>query len=188
MLETHEERAEFRKLLEHCKNYFRPQGPLEKVFVEDIATLLWKLRISLSLEMRELSLRQEVRDQVDSIFHGELKLPVSDWDLPIDRGWDCERIVVRAVAGKDESNSSSSRGQPVVQNQLMKAIQNSGNHTSQKAGHLEVEAVLGNALEKMTRYQSALRRDLYRAIEMLRTVQTDRRKRRERRKRHEREK
>jgi hypothetical protein len=96
--------------------------------------------------------------------------------------------VVRAVAGKDVSSSSASRGPAVLQNQVMKDFQNSGDHSTQELGHLEVEAVLGNALEKMTRYQSALRRDLYRAVEMLRTVQADRRKRRERRKRHEREK
>ena len=77
-------------------------------------------------------------------------------------------VVVRAVAGKDVSNSSASRGPAVVQNQVMDAFQNSGNCTRQQDGHLEIEAVLGSALEKMTRYQSALRRDLYRAIEMLR--------------------
>ena len=129
--------------------------------------------------MRELSLRQDERDQVASIFHRELNLPISESDLPIDRGWECERVVVRAVAGKDESSSSASRGPAVVQNQVMKDFQNSGNHTSQKVGHLEVEAVMGNSLEKLSRYQSALRRDLYRAIEMLRTVQAERRKRRE---------
>ena len=116
--------------------------------MEDIATLLWKLQISLGLEMRELSLRQDVRDEVDGVFHGELKLPISDWDLPIDRGWDCERIVVRAVAGKDQSNSSASRGPAVVQGQVVNAFQNSGNNTSQQVGHLEVEAVLGMRLRR----------------------------------------
>jgi hypothetical protein len=189
VLETHEERKEFRKLFEGCKNYYRPEGLLEEFLVEDVAFLKWKLGISLGLEIRELSLRQDVRDQVGSIFHGERNLPISESDLPLDRGWDCERLVVRAVAGRDISSSSASRGPAVLQNQVMKDFQNSGNQTNQQVGHLEVEAVLGNALEKMTRYQSALRRDLYRAIEMLRAVQAERRQRerRERRERHERE-
>ena len=180
VLETHKERVEFRKLFEHYKNYYRPEGPLEEFLVEDGALLLWKLGLLEGLIMRELSLRQDERDQVASIFHRELNLPISESDLPIDRGWECERVVVRAVAGKDESSSSASRGPAVVQNQVMKDFQNSGNHTSQKVGHLEVEAVMGNSLEKLSRYQSALRRDLYRTIEMLRTVQTERRKRHKR--------
>ena len=59
----------------------------------------------------------------------------------------------------------------------MSAVQNLRNDNSQEAGHLEVEAVLGSSLEKMTRYQSALKRDLYRAIEMLRTLQAEKRER-----------
>jgi hypothetical protein len=188
VLETHEERVEFRKLFEHYENYYRPEGPLEEFLVADIVLLSWKLGISEGLVMRELSLRQDVPDQLGSVFHGDLDLPISESDLPIDRGWECERIVVRAVSGKDESSSNASRGPAVVQDKVVKEFQNSGNHTSQKVGHLEVEAVMGNSLEKLSRYQSALRRDLYRAVEMLRTVQADRRKRRERRKRHEREK
>ena len=171
VLETDEERAEFQKLFQSCNAEFGPEGLLERFLVEEIATLLWKLQIALGLETRELSLRQDVRDQVDGVFHSDLKLPISDWDLPIDRGWECERIVVRAVAGKDETNSSASRGPEVFQNQIISAIQKSQKHNSQEAGHLEVEAVLGSSLEKMTRYQSALKRDLYRAIEMLRVVQ-----------------
>jgi hypothetical protein len=152
---------------------------MEKFFVEDIAWLLWKLQILQGLELRELSRRQDVPDEVNRVFHRELNLPISESDLPLDRGWDCERLVVRAVAGKDVSESSASRGPAVVQNQVMDAFQNSGNHTSQQADHLEVEAVLGNALEKIVRYQSGLRRDLYRAIEMLRAVQKERREREE---------
>jgi hypothetical protein len=177
VLDTHEERAAFRKLFEYCNEDLGPKGLLEKFLVEDIATLLWRLQISLGLEMQELSIRQELRDQLGSVFHGELNLPISESDLPLDRGWDCERIVVRAVAGKDQSCSSISRGPAVVQNRIMNAFQSTGNASTQEVGHLEVEAVLGSALEKMTRYQSALRRDLYRAIDTLRDVQRERRER-----------
>jgi hypothetical protein len=57
---------------------------------------------------------------------------------------------------------------------VINAFQNSHNSNSQEAGHLEFEAVLGNSLANMTRYQSALKRDLYRAIEMLRKIQAER--------------
>lgn len=109
-LETDEERAVFQMLLQSCTAEFVPEGLLERFLVEEIATQFWKLPIALGIETRELSLRQDVRDQVNGVFHSNLKLPISDWDLPVDRGWDCERIIVRAVAGKDQSNSSASRG------------------------------------------------------------------------------
>ena len=56
-------------------------------------------------------------------------------------------------------------------------LQQSSSYNSQKAGHLEVEAVLGSSLDRLTRYQSALKRDLYRAIQTLRSLQAERRER-----------
>lgn len=179
VLDTHKQRAEFRELRHACKTEFSPEGLLEKFFVEEIAIIFWKLGITEGLAAQELLLRQEISDDVGSIFHKDLKLPISGYDLPLNRGWDCERLVVRADAGKDTSNSGASRGPTVVNNQVIDAFQNSQNHNSQEAGHLEVEAVLGSALEKMTRYHSALMRDLYRAIETLRKLQAERRGRRD---------
>jgi len=175
VLDTEEQRAEFQELLQSCKTEWGPEWLIEKFLVEEIAILLWKLGITEGLETRELSLRQDVRDGVDAVFHGDLKLPISDWDLPIDKGWECERIVVRAAAGKDTSHASTSRGPAIFQNKVINAIQKSQNQDSQEAGHLEVEAVLGNSLANMTRYRSILKRDLYRAIETLRKVQAERR-------------
>lgn len=177
MLQTDEDRTAFKNLLQSCNAEFTPEGLLERLLVEEIASDVWKMQIALGFETRELSARDDVRDQVDGIFHGDLKLPISDWDLPIDKSWECERIVVRAVAGTDTSNSTASRGPAVFQNQVINAVQKVQNHNSQEAGQLEVEAVLGSSLEKMIRYQSALKRDLYRAIEMLRKVQAEKRER-----------
>lgn len=174
VLDTHEQRAEFRELRHACKKEFCPEGMLEKFFVEEIAIIFWKLGITEGLQAQELLRRQELSDDVGSIFHKNLELPISGHDLPLDRGWDCQRLVVRAVSGNDTSHSSASRGPAVVQGQVIKAFQNSQNSDSQEAGHLEFEAVLGNSLENVTRYQSGLKRELYRAIEMLRKIQAER--------------
>jgi hypothetical protein len=174
---TDEERTAFKSLLQSCNAEFAPEGFLEHLLVEEIVTDVWKIQIAIGFETRELSARDDVRDQVDGVFHSNLKLPISDWDLPIDKSWECERIVVRAVAGTDTSRSSASRGPAVFQNQVINAVQKLQNHNSQEAGQLEVEAVLGSSLEKMIRYQSALKRDLYRAIETLRNVKAEKRER-----------
>lgn len=177
VLETEEERAEFQELLQTCKDDLGLEGLLGELFAEEIATQIWKLQIVLGLETRELASRQEERDGVDGVFHGDLHLPISDWDLPIDKGWACERIVVRAVAGKDQRTANAQRGPAIYQGQILKAIQRSQNNDSQEAGHLEVEAVLGSTFEKMTRYQSTVKRDLYRAIDKARELQRERRER-----------
>lgn len=171
------ERAEFQRLLIQCRNELNPVGLLEEFLVDDIAIQFWKLQVTNGLEAKELLLRQEqARDPLRSIFQGDLKLPVSYRDLPVERGWDCERIVVRAVAGEDASNSRSSQGPVVCQGVPSNATQKTGhNNTEQEARHLEVEAVLGNALDKIVRYQAAVKRDLYKAIRTLRSLQAERR-------------
>ena len=127
VLETHEQRAEFRELLHACKKEFSPEGLLEKFLVEEITIIFWKLGITEGLQAQELLRRQELSDDVGSIFHTDLELPISGYDLPLDRGWDCERLVVRAVSGQDTSKSSASRGPAVVQGQVINAFQNSQN-------------------------------------------------------------
>ena len=176
VLNTDEERTEFQELLQSWNTDRAPEGLLEKLLVEETAIVSWRLQTLEGLITRELSLREGVRDQVDGVFYGKLKLPISEWDLPLDRGWDCERIFVRAVAGKDESASIGSRAPGVFQNVVLKAVQKSGNHTMQETGHLEVEAVLGSSFANITRYQSSLKNQLYKAIDTLRDVQAERRK------------
>ena len=98
-LETHEQRAEFRALRRYCKKELHPRGLIEKFIVEEIATLFWKLGITERLEIQELMRRQELSDGLgsdglDHIFNKSLELPISASDLPLARGWDCERMVV----------------------------------------------------------------------------------------------
>jgi len=152
---------------------------LEEFLVEEIGTLFWKLRIAVGLETRELSSRQGLRDRLQGIFDINIQLPLEAEDLPLDRGWDCERVVIRAIAAQDVGNSGASRGPRVVQGQMVRDFQDSGGYRSQNTSHVELEAVLGNSLENITRYQSALKRDLYRAIDKIRELQAERRERKE---------
>jgi len=170
-----DEEQEYQRVWQSWEKHYQPKGTLEQFLVEEVTTIAWKLGITEGIETLELSRRQDVRDGIGGVFNGELKLPVSDWDLPVDRGWDCERIVVRALAGNDQRNSNTSRRPGVWQNQVLNAVQISDNSHHQEGGHLEIQAVLGSSLDTMTRYRSALKRDFYRAIETLRTVQAERR-------------
>lgn len=174
-LDTHEERKAYRQIWTCWKRHFHPRGQLEKFLVEEIANISWKLGITEALEVDELLRREYVRDDVGGVFHGDLKLPIHDWDLPLERGWDCERVIVRAVAGDDDSNSHGSSGPAVVQGQLLNGVQASQGKCHRHGGHLEVQAVLGSSLSNMTRYRSALKKDFYRAVERLCALKAERR-------------
>jgi hypothetical protein len=175
VLDTHRQRAEFRELLQDCDTEFRPKGLCEKFFVEEIATLFWKLGITEFLEVRELLRRQDLSDNVASILHNNPELPIIGDDLPLNRGWDCERMVVRGTAGTDQHNSTAMSGPALIQNQLVPTIKSSQSSGHQKVDHIEIEAVMGRALENITRYQAKLKRALYHAIEALRKRQAERR-------------
>jgi hypothetical protein len=73
VLETDDERAEFQALVQSCDAGFEPNGFLEQLLVEEVATTLWKLRTALGLEVRELSSRQNLRDRGQEIANSRNK-------------------------------------------------------------------------------------------------------------------
>lgn len=174
-LETDAEKLQFRELVESWRAELEPDGLLESFLVEEIAAATWKLQIAIGLETRELSCRQGLRDRLRGFFDSEIDLPIEAGDLPVDRSFDCERLVIRAVAGQNAESSSASRGPRIVQEQMVHDYEDSGKHNSRSGSHLEIEAVLGNSLASITRYESSLKKDLYRAIDKLRAVQREKR-------------
>jgi hypothetical protein len=176
-LETDEEKADFEALLGRCTEEWRPQGLEEELYTEEIAILYWKLGLTEGVETEALSRRQEFSGKVDGVFQKSLRLPISDFDLPLARGWDCERLVIRAVSAKNTIGPNASLRPAVIQNQVQPGWHASVKNQNNEAGHLEVEAILVSSLTSVTRYRSPLKRDLYKAIEMLRAAQRERRER-----------
>ena len=99
ILESHEQRSEYLKLWERCKKEHSPKGLSEKLLVEEITILLWKLGILEPLVVRELLRRQELSDDVGSIFHKDLELPINGYDLPLDRGCSSHNEIDWNLAG-----------------------------------------------------------------------------------------
>ena len=143
-----DELLEFQILFQSLHDELRPCGLVEKFLVEEIATLFWKLQIALGLESKELLNVENLRDRLRNFLQGDVKFPLSAEDLPSDRGWACDRLVVRAVGSGDGMDASS-------------------NTTSR----VEVEAVLGSSIANLTRYQLMLTNRFYRAIDMLGKIQ-----------------
>ena len=71
-----------------------------------------------------------LRDLSCTFFDKDLELPIECSDLPLDRGWDCERMVVRAVAGKDQHYSHTLSGPPISNGKIVQAAKASTNNDS----------------------------------------------------------
>jgi len=175
ILETEEERAEFEELVRTCNAEFSPDGLLEEILVEEILTTVWKLRIAGGFESRELSSRPDLRGRIRGVFHGDIEFPIEAESLPLDRGWDCDRLAVRLISGQDSWASGALSGPEIAQGMRVPDARRSQNSRSESGAHIEVEAVIGNSLTNITRYQSRLKRDFYKAVDFLRAVQSEKR-------------
>lgn len=173
---TKEQRREYRKLKVRCREHFQPQQFLEAFLVDEITINIWKLQVIEGLEAQELLKRQEGDNDLNGIFSlgNDLELPMDGVDLPLEHGLDCERLTVRGSVRKDSGNSNSGTGPLVVNGQALNGARSSVNSNKDSGSHLEVEAVLVSTLESMGRYKARVKKDLYRAIETLRTIQAER--------------
>jgi hypothetical protein len=101
-LTTHEDREEFRRVRRLWTKEFDPHGTLERFLVEEVTGLSWKLGITEDIEIRELLRRRnttEEDDDGDYALDDKIELPVKEWKLPVNRGWECEQVIVRATSG-----------------------------------------------------------------------------------------
>lgn len=181
VIHDHDERLAFHDLRIRMAEGFQPEGWLETLLVDEITVLFKRLQMALRIESREL----EKRDSADVTLSGVLgsysaKLPIGSIDLPVDEtGWEFERVTVR-TSGESQNGDKSIRNQ-IVANTPHPSIPIVAGHSEAGTGKsLEVEAVLGNTIDRLTRYQSALKRDFYRAVELLRKIQAERKGKRRR--------
>jgi len=175
-----EEEREFMVLRDRVRAERQPRGIEEEILVEEIASTSHKLRITLSMETKELVQLQKCdSNQVHKLFTSKPILPIDSWQLPLFGGWACERLLVRAASGKGNEGTTG-ESTPRVGRQpsgaMLRLSQDESRTGNSDETRLEINAVLENALSRVTRYQRGLKSDLYRAIEMLNTLQARREK------------
>ena len=137
--------------LDRWRNYYRPQGMWENTLVRDITSLRRKRSELEKLEDEEFARFQGQLGDVDGVFDGDLRLPIEGMDLPIQRGWECERLIVRATSTKDDNRTNGSRGPAIFQGQPRPGYQSSSASHGNSGRHLEVQAFLGSTLDRIIR-------------------------------------
>ena len=170
VLETDAKRAEYEAHRLRWEKYFQPQGPDERFLVDEITVASWKLGITETIESRELARHEQAFDRVPGFFESKLELPIDAADIPIEHGWSCEKLIVRAVARDDHRNTSGRRQPAIDQNRWVEQVKTVSDSQNRHGDHLELEAVLGSKIETLSRYGRTLRNNLYRALKQLRIL------------------
>ena len=173
----------YQHVLERWLSDFQPKTIWEEDLVCEI------VRLGMQISRADTLLRREVANfgaeiegtsfgSVDGVFTSKLALPVEAFDLPIQRGFNCERLIVRASSTQDNSQLGANRGPALDQSgQPKPGFEMRGSKNDSDGQHLEFQAEMVPTLDRLRRYRTALVRERYRAIEALRVAQADRRER-----------
>jgi hypothetical protein len=186
LLKTEAENEEFGSLVRRLEETLRPEGELERLYLDDIATYWWKVQIAEALETRELVRLQTRNSDASGILDAVLrwssvKMPVGSPIVSINSdGWEIGQIVVKA-AGHDGDASASSQ-----HNNLKGVVKETGvpirqlfgqDSSSSRGKELELHAVLDRSLERYARYNAAIRRSFFRSLDAFQRLQAARRDR-----------
>jgi hypothetical protein len=161
--EDEEDKETFQQLLTELGDEQGAEGPLEWALVEEAAISIWKLRTTNGWDIAELINRRKAAKAVlkalgDNYEDDQFQLFTGEYEKQsaATRGWDCQELVIRTgtrnVAEEDQPLSGA----------------------NSKAGHVQIEAKLAASLDTILRYQAAIKRDLYRALAILREMRRDR--------------
>jgi hypothetical protein len=159
------EEAEFEKLLRDITEEYGPSGTTERALVEEQAVCWWRLGVFDAWAMKELDNRRSaaraiVRAVAENYDDEQLPLFTQDNGSrsAAQLGWDCQELTIRSGSSNSEEADSDGLSDP-----------------KSKRGHVLIEAKLNSSIDTVLRYQTALKRDFYRAIATLRDLQRERR-------------
>ena len=166
IFKNEEEHADFNTMVDDLYEEFKPEGVVERMLVEEIATCWWKLRTAAQWGLQDFRSRRkaslaflnsfiESSDDIgDAISEQHTKLRSA-----AKSGWECREVLI-TVGGNKFAEESKFSGE------------------TETRAKTQLQARLGSSGETLLRYETAWRRDLYRAIETLKNMQGARRGRR----------
>lgn len=170
--DSDEKRAAYDQHWRAWHAHWKPVGPVELFLTEDATNISWKLAIEEAFETKELAYRQS--DGIDGVFANDLDLPLDATDLPLTQSYVCEKVSIEAIASKGNVNSDGSSAPKLYEGRFVQNTRKSTLGTHHHTGELGVHAVLGNSLDALVRYRCGLKRELFRTLETLRSLQAER--------------
>ena len=165
ILEDEEQKKEFEQLVKDLVEDFKPVGKLEEMLVEEIAVSWWMLRVALHSQISALRSQRKTSSAILESFLSSsrnIRFLYSNYDALrsiADCGGEFREVVLKVCDNKFDEEKKS----PLVRDEV-----------TEKRARVEFEAKLGSSAESMLRYQSAWKRDLFRAITLLTMLQSER--------------
>jgi hypothetical protein len=156
MFQNESDRTEFEAVLDRLENEIKPKGVLQRMLVEEIGVCWWKLQIAQGWGLEEIQNRRRASKSVIAAVieeAGDTHFPLcqENGSSPATAlNWECDQVFVR----------SSSR-------------ENEGVEPEDKVARLEYAAKLSSPLETIWPYETRLKRDLYKAIQTLKSLQRE---------------
>ena len=154
-----EDPTEFTQVVNSLIDEFQPQGPLEEQLVERVAACMWRLRRLYRVEA-EIFTYESLTIELNNASEDVAKYEVTDWSL--------ERKALNPVNVTDERRH----------NQATTRLDKAHRLVQEEAGTLGAafrrDANYAGAISKLSRYEAAIERSLYRALHELQRVQAAR--------------
>jgi hypothetical protein len=160
-----EEELEFNRLGGWFYEEYPPSGPTGVALVEEAISCTWKMRIANAWEMQELENRSNAAEALVRAVNDHYY----DQPLPLFRngdgsasaaqlGWECKELVIQSGSRNSEQEYGSGLRD---------------RDCKDKAGQVSIKAKLGSGLDRVSRYQAAVKKDFYRAISALKKLSGD---------------
>src|ERR1017187_1851436 len=164
---TRTKRRSTQNCLEQLEEYHEPDGPTEWMLVEEIANCQWMLQRLNVWKSQEITNRRNATKAILRAVaenYDEKHLPffttADGADSAAQLGWDCQELVVRTGS---RNFKNFEQDQPMMMDK------------TGKSGQVQIEAKLNTSLDSILRYETALKKDLYRDLRTLGEIQRQRR-------------
>ncbi len=154
-----EDPAELSRALENLIDEFQPQGPLEEQLVERVAACMWRLQRLYRIEAGIFTY-ERLTIELNHASEEVAKYEVSD------RDW--------AIKGGNLPNVSDEKRHDRATTRLNKAHRLVQEEAGTLGAAFRSDAIYAGAISKLSRYEAAIERSLYKALHELQRVQTAR--------------
>jgi hypothetical protein len=178
LLLNEEQAEEFAVLHANLTLEYQPETETERIMVDDLATLRWKLQLAENLELRRLRRREKSAEIVFQTLAAECETDdlskltrANDFADGARVGWECTELKITASNRKlaEEINGGDYK-RTGVNDPLTSIAQSTSSKSDQSHGSLLVEAKVNTGIESISRYERSLRKDFYRAMDVLRRL------------------
>jgi hypothetical protein len=168
-----EDKAQFQELLEHLCGDLKPEGALEELLVERIATCFWRLRRVLRYDFGNHGVEGSAARRAYVDAESRLK-KLTDLKQEVAQSGFRDDLKTRLFEMVTVNGKPSESALPQVLDLAIQMTKSSTEDAKAKAEEAGLTGALPKRMDTLLRYETANERQLYRAIDQLERLQRQR--------------